>query len=159
MIDGISRIIFFSQLEKWVFNNISMKLWALFDITQRFKTIRNFLKISCNLKLKFYQWTSVWGFIKTHLSVLYFEWNFKKKKIHDFLTSCIGPLEQFPRSCRTYKCLTHVVIQYQNIIFINTSLMSLKNLHRGEGFEAHGSRKKLSKIQVSGQSLYLSSHK
>ena len=53
---------------EWVFNNISMKLWAFFNITPRFKTIRSFLKISCNLKLKSYQGTSVWGFIKTHWS-------------------------------------------------------------------------------------------
>lgn len=45
---------------------------ALFDITPRLKTIRSFLKIGCSLKLG-YQGTSVWGFIKTHWSVFYFE--------------------------------------------------------------------------------------
>lgn len=50
--------------------------------------------------------------------------------------------------------LTHVVIHHQNFIFINTIIDVTEKFTDG-GFEALGSRNKLSKIQVSCQSLYI----
>ena len=80
-----------------------------------------------------------------------------KKPIHDFVTSYIGPLENSFQKLQDLQMLTHVVIQFKTSHLLTLSLMSLKNLHGWGGFEAHGSRNKLSKIQVSCRSLYLNS--